>query len=325
MKLTGIRNSTRNLWISIICLSLAFIISIALLGNRLGLFAPGEKPFIALTPTNCKIQPVNAVQTDGEADVDSTDADSRTPSAPVLSRVINAAGLGTTYRQAPNPGFEATDENKVIWQSETPVEIFKISYDETGDVTVDGVTDKLIAPGTANDYDFTFKNTGNIALDYTMETEAILETDGLELPVEVRLKNANGNYLTGSDSEFAKVESLNGITDSATLEAGKNANYTLEWKWPFEGDDIETDDKHDTLLGNTAVDKDLKLTIIIRTSAEADYSAFNDAPDTGDNGIMGYVIVAVVAFVLLMLCVVVLLKKNKESDTEDANHTSQKS
>jgi hypothetical protein len=38
--------------------------------------------------------------------------------------------------------------------------------------------------------------------------------------------------------------------------------YILQWRWPFD-----IDDEYDTMLGNLAVEEDISLTIVIRTTA----------------------------------------------------------
>lgn len=167
-------------------------------------------------------------------------------------------------------------------------EIFKLSYDETGKITVIGVEgneDKLIAPGTSNLYQFTLANTGDVALDYTMTMEAYVTGTDLWLPVNARVWDYTNRYLLGSPDEKVDVLELNNVNDSAELGAGRYAVYNLEWEWPFEWGN----DEYDTMLGNLAVDEDLVLHIVIRTVAEYDEDP-NDPnaglikpPHTGDN------------------------------------------
>lgn len=210
-----------------------------------------------------------------------------------------------------NPSFEASDD-KVKWGKETEVEIFKISYNETGDVTVDGVDDKVFAPGTGNTYNFSLKNTGNVTLDYTLSAEVKFSHSDITLPISVRMNQFDGEYLVGSKTAYEPAAKLNGVSDKGTLTAGKYANYALEWQWPFES---ETGDEFDTELGNRAVDEDITMTVILRTAAEADYVE-QDSPDTGDIGITVFVIIAVAA-VAVMLMLLILLKKTKEEKKEN--------
>ena len=77
------------------------------------------------------------------------------------------------------PEFTACDD-KVVWENETDIEIFKSEYvNGHNEITVlssDG--NGIIAPGTENSYTFNLKNNGNIAIDYTMNTAFSLKIDG---------------------------------------------------------------------------------------------------------------------------------------------------
>ncbi|MDO4331670.1 MAG: hypothetical protein Q4C58_03170 [Eubacteriales bacterium] len=185
---------------------------------------------------------------------------------------------------AAEAGFAVSDE-KQVWSSQTAVEIFRISY-ENGDnqITVAGDGEKLIAPGTANEYDFRLSNTGNVAVDYTMTMEAYFGRENRTIPVEVRVNDYQGNYLAGSRDEWSPVMELNSVSDTAVLGAGHYNGYTLTWQWPFEGDDA-----YDTLLGNSAVQEDITLTIVICVLAAAseDPDASGGIPQTGIFGVPG--------------------------------------
>lgn len=167
--------------------------------------------------------------------------------------------------EAHNPEFHMEAEEK----------IFKLTYDETGNVTVEGADDKLIAPGTSNIYQFTLANTGDVALDYTMTMEAYYTGTDLWIPVEARVWDHTNRYLLGSSDDKVDVLEVNKVEESAELGAGRYAVYNLEWEWPFErGDDI-----YDTMLGDLAVDNDLELHVVIRTTAMHDNEP--DNPDAG--------------------------------------------
>ena len=172
------------------------------------------------------------------------------------------------------------------YHMEADEEIFKLSYDETGKVTVIGVegnTDKLFAPGTSNTYEFTLSNTGDVALDYYMEMEAYFTGTDLWIPIYASVWDYNNNYIVGSADEKVDVLELNNVTGSGVLGAGRSAVYNLEWEWPFErGDDV-----YDTMLGDLAVDEDMSLHVIIRTVAVHDDDPDNDSglltpPQMGD-------------------------------------------
>lgn len=206
-----------------------------------------------------------------------------------------------------NPEFQASDDVKV-WETNTEVDIFKISY-ENGEavVTVDGMNDKVIAPGTGNEYTFYLKNTGDVFLDYTLEIEAYFTPETTPIPVEVRLKGYHGTYLLGSDDTWSDVLELNQVKDEASIAVNRYAYYTLEWRWPFESGD----DSYDTFLGNMAVDEDLTLTIAIKTVATGEdmVTEIHTRPVvSGDDSKLLVWIGLVVAAGLLF---VVILKKNR--------------
>ena len=84
-------------------------------------------------------------------------------------------------------GFEASDD-KTVWTTNTKVEIFRVSY-ENGEqvVTVNGSNgQKVIAPGTENSYTFKLKNTGTVALDYTLEVDAYFTPADIKIPISGR-------------------------------------------------------------------------------------------------------------------------------------------
>lgn len=165
------------------------------------------------------------------------------------------------------------------FKMETEAEIFRVSYDnDSGEITVIGNednTDKLIAPGTSNLYQFTLANTGDVSLDYIMTMEAYVTGTDIKIPVNVRVWDYTNKYLIGSTSDMVDVMELNTVEESGELGAGRYAVYNLEWEWPFEWGN----DEYDTMLGNLAENDDLVLTIVIRTIAEYDEEPEN--PETG--------------------------------------------
>lgn len=171
--------------------------------------------------------------------------------------------------------FRVTDEN-TVWKGETDVEIFRVSYDNgEGQVTVRSAGgDKVIAPGTSNTYSFTLENTSKHALEYDMEMEAWFEGGNYKIPVNARVFDGDGNYYAGTSETMVSVEELNDVSDSGKLKAGYEMPYTLQWEWPFEGDD-----SYDTMLGSLAADEDITLTIAINTTA-----TYIPEPDDSDGG-----------------------------------------
>lgn len=219
------------------------------------------------------------------------------------------------------PSMQAHPE----FHMEAEAEIFRLSYDETGKITVIGVEgneDKLIAPGTSNLYQFTLANTGDVALDYTLTMEAYVTGTDLWIPVNARVWDYTNHYLVGSADEMPDVMELNTVDEKGVLGAGRYAAYYLEWEWPFEREDengdITENDIYDTMLGNLAVDEDLVLHIVINTYAEYDEDPNAPGgevkpPQTGDDAPMVLLIVLCGAsFVGLCAMGFVYLKSNRK-------------
>jgi hypothetical protein len=220
------------------------------------------------------------------------------------------------------PGFEVSDDN-TVWSTNTQVEIFRISYVNGEQViTVNSDNgDKVIAPGTENSYTFKLKNTGNVALDYTVEIDAYFTPADVEIPITGRLNRYDGAWVIGGKEEYAKVSVLDTAEDKATLGAGKYTYYTLDWLWPFESGN----DELDTMLGNLATEQDLTFTIVIKTTATESSDPYDDSgitpPQTGDNtNLTLWIVLAVSSFAMMMF---LLFYQNKEkqrySAEEDKN------
>ena len=176
-------------------------------------------------------------------------------------------------------GFQVVgNDDDVVWSTDTRVDIFSLSYDKESDrVTVKSETsDKVLAPGTENDYRFSLKNTTSAKVDYSMWVEAKVEPENIELPVNVRMSGGDGKWLLGSAGDWNKPLDLNSVKDEGTLRRGESSAYTLSWQWPFE----QENDGLDTLLGNQAVDEDLNFMIIIHTLA----TGTDSGTSHGDNG-----------------------------------------
>ncbi len=218
------------------------------------------------------------------------------------------------------PGFEASDDN-TVWSTNTQVEIFCVSYVNGEQViTVNsGNGDKVIAPGTENSYTFKLKNTGNVALDYTVEIDACFTPADIEIPITGRLNRYDGKWVVGGKDEYAKVSVLDTAEDNATLGAGKYTYYTLDWLWPFESGN----DELDTMLGNLAVDQELTFTIVIKTTATESSNPYDDSgitpPQTGDNTNLTLWIVLAVSSFAMMIFLLFYQKKEKQRDSAEAD------
>lgn len=281
------------------------VLSASFLGSRLMSYVTADScQYIPLTRSNGTTRVVKGYR-DEQGDVQTVAASIQIPLLAVTSPVLND-----------NPGFEVTDDN-TVWQGQTKVEIFRISYDNaSGETTVrsqDGT--KVLAPGTQNTYNFALKNTGDVSLDYVMKMEAYFSDSQTPIPVVARVTDYEGNYLVGSTDSMEDVLELNRVEQSGVIASGNVMPYTLQWEWPYESGD----DAYDTMLGNLAVEEDISLTIVINTTAS--YNPNPDqpggVPDTGDTTNVALLFITMVASMAAIL-ILLLLKPRKEQKDETA-------
>lgn len=278
-----VNNNKKRVWLSALILALCVAITVIVFTRRLCNFYKDDSGAISLIP-------------EGDSDHMEMPSDGQQSSEHDPDGSVSSEETG-------NPGFEVEDD-RGKWSTNTSVEIFKVSY-ENGqqNVTVksdDG--DKLIAPGTENSYTFKLKNTGDVALDYTMMMDINCSPESLKLPVEARVRRYDGMWVSGRDEEYVSASESDKIEDSTTLGAGRYTYYTLEWMWPFEGGD----DAFDTELGEHAGEKDLTITVSIRTTAtECEKPNENSGiitPKTGDNvNVRVWLILLAVSVIVVML------------------------
>jgi hypothetical protein len=174
--------------------------------------------------------------------------------------------LSATNEREANPKLDIYDSD-TVWVSETNVDIFRMTYDGDNGITVKSESsDKLIAPGTQNEYVFTLENTGDVLLDYEMTMEAYVTGTDLTLPVTARVWDYTGKQILGDENNQVDVMELNNVDEESKLSPGRFAVYTLAWEWPYEWGN----DEYDTMLGNMAVDDELALTIKINVVSAYD-------------------------------------------------------
>ncbi|MCD8363980.1 MAG: LPXTG cell wall anchor domain-containing protein [Lachnospiraceae bacterium] len=228
-------------------------------------------------------------------------------------------------------------DSKTVWSGETKIDIFSLSYDNAmGETTVkSSYGDKVIAPGTSDSYYFRIENTGSVSVDYTMtaEGDAVFTLNGVKytVPVQVKLSNSDNTYLAGSANRWADVDDLDAVSDSGVLSAGHYTQYTLDWQWPYEQEDVENGDAFDTMLGDLAASGE-ELTVSVRfmvtasndedsdasggssSSGSSSNVMFANSPKTGDGS---YAILWLV-LMILSLCgfIFLLLGRRRKEDEE---------
>ncbi len=178
---------------------------------------------------------------------------------------------GFSYiRVEQEPDMLTYDEN-TRWQINTDIDLFKTAYaNDNGEITVTSLKgDKLIAPGTSNEYEFSIKNTGNISLDYTMLLDSVFTLLDHDLPMHVRLRSGD-RWILGSESSWVYYKSLSEIIESGTVDVNESVIYTFEWRWPFENDvdnDSVLNDLNDTAIADAAVNQDVTFKLSIETAS----------------------------------------------------------
>lgn len=170
------------------------------------------------------------------------------------------------------------DQYNQIWNSNTQVEIFKSTY-ENGEqqISVAGKNgDKVIAPGTENDFTFALYNNIRDYVDYKLVVYT--EVTGVEgitqFPVEMRIKGING-WVVGDEETWVPALDVNGMEDVGVSAERLSALYTLEWRWPFESGQ----DELDTWLGNQT--EDVIFSINLQTLAV--HHPFDEGEDDEDD------------------------------------------
>ena len=322
-------SKTKWIWLSVLILFVCVAATTIAFMSRLDSFLLDDEGAISLITEDTSETDDSSDETDGTQSQDSaatqdseTEQDSTSSTdTPGTDEPDPSTSTTPEVTQPPkNPGFEAGDD-KTVWGTNTQVEIFSVSY-VNGEqiITVKSDNgDKVIAPGTENSYTFKLKNTGNVALDYTVEIDAYFTPADIEIPITGRLNRYDGTWVIGGKDEYAKVPVLDTAEDNATLGAGKYTYYTLDWLWPFESGN----DELDTMLGNLAVDQELTFTIVIKTTATESSNPYDDSgitpPQTGDNTNLTLWIVLAVSSFAMMIFLLFYQNKEKRRDSAEAN------
>ena len=246
-------SKTKWIWLSVLILVVCVAATTIVFLSRLDSFLLNDEGAISLITDD--ISKTNDVsnETDDTLSSDSAvtldfetvqDSEAGQDSASSIDATGTSKSESSTSATAPRialppkePGFEAGDD-KTVWDTNTQVEIFKVSYVNGEQViTVNSDNgDKVIAPGTENSYTFKLKNTGNVTLDYTVEVDAYFTPGDIEIPIISRLNRYDGKWVVGGKDEYVKVSVLDTAEDKAKLRAGRYTYYTLDWIWPLKAE-----------------------------------------------------------------------------------------
>ncbi len=230
----NIRHTGRNVWIVVLILAIILLITLALIGTLLGNVSGKDKNIIPLFY-------------EGDREI------------------VREGGL--SYIRVEEIPELLTQDDRVRWEINTAVDLFKTAYaNEQGQITVESANgEKVIAPGTANEYEFSLKNTGNISLDYTMKLSSVFNFLDRELPVQVRLRSGD-QWILGGENTWVQHDSLPDVTQTGTVAVNQYVTYTFEWQWPYESgaeDALLLNDLSDTVIGNAAVEQKVEFKLNI--------------------------------------------------------------
>lgn len=304
------KKSSKNkiIWLSVLILLICVALTTLAFTDILDVFLPDDNGAISLIPedTSQTDQSGTDESEPDETESSTTDETQATQSQPT--------------EPEKHPGFEVSDD-KAVWGTNTSVEIFKVSY-ENGEQVITVKSDdgnKVIAPGTENTYTFKLKNTGDVAMDYTVEIDAYFAPADITIPITARICRYDGKWVTGNKDVYSDVSTLNKATDSSTLGRGKFTYYTLDWVWPFESGN----DELDTLLGSMANEQDITFTIVIKTTATESDNPNADGgitpPQTGDNSNLTMWIALMFGSLILMLFLILTNEKEKRRYNAEAD------
>ena len=248
---------------------------------------------------------------------------SRESASVFSSSVVSDTAASTVSRPTPSASNTQSEDAKPevdlvggkdgVFHKE--IEIFYTEYSESGEITVKSVDgDKVIAPGTENEYDVYVKNIGEVPITYYLQAESYVSVDiegtKVDIPIQASFCAPDNKYLLGDKNTLVSLGKLNGITHSQGLSPKHQAKYTLRWSWPFDGND-----KFDTLLGNLAAEgEELTVKVSFSVAAVYDENAQGGSPDTGDDSSIG---LWVAVFTVSVFILIILLFLRKKEDNEE--------
>ena len=199
------------------------------------------------------------------------------------------------------------------------IQVFYAEYGKDGEITVKSdFGDKVVAPGTENSYNLYVRNVGKVPISYILEAESRITVDvngqQTEIPIEASFYTPHGSYLLGGEESLENLGKLDGVKDSSGLSPEHQAEYTLCWSWPFDGDD-----EFDTLLGDLAAEgEELTVKVAFNVTAAYNPNAGGGSPITGGSSNIG---LWVALFVISTFTLIILLFLRKREQDEENSQT----
>lgn len=293
----SLRRQKRSIWISVVALALCVAVSAAMLFSRLSDYALYKtQQYIPLTVSN-GVTKVSTVQRE-------------LSHGPSVSLLAAADGPQVIPVEETKPA-----QGEKAWLTMTELELFCVSYENgEGQVTVQSSNgDKIVAPGTSNSYTFSLQNTADFGLDYDIEIEAYFTIEGgnEKVPVELKLFDHNGNYLIGAPDEYEDLSDVNVATGEGSVSSNYIVPYTIEWRWPFEGDDA-----YDTFLGGFFIETNTQVSFVMEVRTYAEKGGEGGIPDTGDRGLTVPVAAMVLSTGALVFLLIPWKRKREDEDAE---------
>ena len=151
---------------------------------------------------------------------------------------------------------------------EGEVELFRMEYsNEAGEITVQGTGNQhVVAPGTMIDCDLRLRNQDECIIDFVMTPDVEFFTDAA-VPVEFKMTDSNGNFILGSETQWANAEQMSALAHKGSVHPGEVYTYHISWQWAFENGAEQ--DAYDTQLGAHNGENPPGLSVSIETQSSA--------------------------------------------------------
>ena len=204
-----------------------------------------------------------------------------------------------------------TREVAIGVDDDAEVHIFAIQYtNENDEIIIQSANgEKVVAPGSKSSCIVRLRNADEYAIDYELAPKVTYSTR-YQIPLKIKLSNANGEYLLGSADEWATLQDLRELKYTNTLTKAEAAEFNLEWMWPYENGN----DEFDTELGNQKRDVGVEVSFEFHAVANVSLDAnggWAGHPDMGKN--IALAVAASIFLVSIISLTVVIIKRRKEA------------